>query len=154
MELKVIPIMQVFIAVILMVTLAKLSPEFIPQPAYSWHFSRNLSIILFILATVIGVLAVYCFRKEKTTVNPTRPEKSSSIVDTGIYRFSRNPMYLALLLIIIALAVYLQNIASFFIIPLFIAYITRYQIIPEERMLTILFGEDYKDYCQKVRRWL
>jgi protein-S-isoprenylcysteine O-methyltransferase Ste14 len=63
-------------------------------------------------------------------------------------------MYLAMLLGTLALAVYLQNIASFFILPLFITYLTRYQIIPEEQMLETLFGEEFNAYCRKVRRWL
>ncbi len=150
MELKVIPVLQIFIAILLMVALAKL----VPESSYFWPFSLSLSVVLFILAAIIGLLAVYSFRQEKTTVNPIRLEKSSSIVSSGIYRFSRNPMYVALLLIIIAVAVYLQNITSFFIIPIFIIYITRYQIMPEERMLMLLFGEEFKEYCQKVKRWL
>jgi len=150
MELKIIPVIQVFIAALFMVILAKSIPEL----TYFWHNSHSLAIFLFIIAVFIGVSAVYCFRQAKTTVNPSKPEQSSSIVNSGIYRFSRNPMYLALLIVIIALAVYLQNIASFFIIPLFLAYITRYQIIPEERMLTTLFGEFFEKYRQKVRRWL
>ena len=150
MELKVIPVIQVIITALLMVTLAKLLPEL----SYSCYLSHIISKFLFTLAAIIGLLAVYCFQKAKTTINPSQPEKATSIVDSGIYRFSRNPMYLALLFVVITLAVYLQNIASFFIIPLFIGYITRFQIIPEERALMTVFGEDFTIYCKKVRRWL
>ncbi len=82
------------------------------------------------------------------------PEKASKVVDTGIYAYSRNPMYLALLLVLLALASFLANIAVLFIIPVFIAYITRFQIIPEERALTNNFGRDYLDYTNRVRRWI
>jgi protein-S-isoprenylcysteine O-methyltransferase Ste14 len=150
MELKVIPVIQVFIAALLMVTLAKSLPEL----SYFLDLSRPLSILLFVFATIIGGLAIYCFRQANTTVDPSRPEKASTIVDSGIYRYSRNPMYLAFLFVVLALAIYLQNIAGFLIIPVFVGYLTRFQIIPEERMLLTLFAQDYKRYCNKVRRWL
>lgn len=150
MELKIIPVVQVIIAALLMVTLATLIPEL----HYLWFISKTVSILLVILAAIIGILAIYCFKKAQTTVNPIHPEKASSIVRSGIYHYSRNPMYLAMLLVVLAIAVYLQNIASFIIIPLFIGYITRYQIIPEERMLIKIFGDNFREYCKMVRRWL
>jgi protein-S-isoprenylcysteine O-methyltransferase Ste14 len=150
MELKVIPILQVLISSLLMVTLA----YFLPELSYSWQFSQSLSIFILITSIVIALLAVYCFKQAKTTVNPTKPENSSTIVDTGIYRFSRNPMYVSFLLIVCAIAIFLQNKAAYIVIPIFIIYITRYQIIPEERILVNLFGNNYKVYCGKVRRWV
>jgi len=150
LELKVIPVIQVFIALVLMYILEKA----LPSLSYAFQYSLFVSWLIFALAMVIGLLAVYCFRQHKTTVDPSGPEKASQVVDSGIYAYSRNPMYLALVLVLISVAVYRQNVISFSVIPLFILYITKYQILPEERALTSLFGEEFKAYCLKVKRWL
>ncbi len=100
---------------------------------------------------VAGLLA---FRKARTTVNPLTPHRSVAVVSTGVYRFTRNPMYLGLALILLGLAVYL---ASPWALPgplVFAAYITRFQIVPEERALQALFGAAYTAYRAQVRRWL
>ena len=150
LELKIIPPVQLFISAILMVSLAAYFPQ------YQFKLSISLAIIMLLVfvAGIIGILALYDFRKHKTTFHPHTPEKTSTVVNTGVFSYSRNPMYIALVLLLIALGIYLQNYCSFIIIPLFIYYITRFQIIPEERMLDKLFPNEYKAYCQKVRRWL
>ena len=107
-----------------------------------------------VIAIVIGFLAIYSFRVHQTTVNPTKPETSSQVVDSGIYKYSRNPMYLAMLLALFAYATYLENPLNLLICGLFVCYITKYQIVPEEHMLIKLFGEDYVTYKNKVCRWL
>ncbi len=150
LELKVIPVIQVFIVLVLMYILEKA----LPSLSYTFQYSLFASIFIFAIAMVVGLLAVYCFRQHKTTVDPSAPEKASQVVDTGIYAYSRNPMYLALVLVLISVAVYRQNVINFSVIPLFILYITKYQILPEERALTSLFGEEFKAYCLKVNRWL
>ena len=81
------------------------------------------------------------------------PEKTRTVVDSGVFAYSRNPMYLALVITLFAFGIYLENYSCFVIMPLFIRYITRFQIIPEEQMLDKLFPHDYQAYCQKVRRW-
>lgn len=94
------------------------------------------------------------FRKAKTTVNPLTPDRTAAVVTTGVYRITRNPMYLGLVLILLGLALYL---ASPWALPgplVFGAYITRFQIRPEERALTARFGTAYTAYCARVRRWL
>ena len=150
LELKIIPPVQVIISAVLMLGLA------IYLPQYHFDLSVSLTVIIFLIvvAGVIGIMALYDFRKHKTTFHPHTPEKTSTVVDSGVFAFSRNPMYISLTFALIALGVYLQNYSSFTIIPLFIWYITRFQIIPEERMLDKLFPDDYQAYCKKVRRWL
>lgn len=150
MELKVIPVLQVIIAIILMTFIDKFFPSF----TYDMQFSFYVTYALTLIAIVIGFLAVYGFRKHQTTVNPSKPESSSKIVDSGIYQFSRNPMYLAMLLVLIAYAFYLENIITFLTCGVFFWYITKYQIIPEERMLSKLFGVEYTQYQSQVRRWI
>lgn len=150
LELKVIPVVQVFIALLIMYALEKI----LSSLTYHSNYSHILSYGLFVIAMVIGVLAVYCFRQHKTTVDPSSPEKASRVVNTGIYAYSRNPMYLALVISLVCVALYRENIITFSVLPLFIWYITKYQIIAEERALTTLFGESYTDYCLNVRRWI
>ena len=98
-----------------------------------------------------GVLA---FRHAKTTVNPLKPESSSSLVTTGVYKITRNPMYAGMLFLLFAWAVFLWSVWSL-LGPLgFAAYMGRFQIAPEERVLAGLFGAEYAEYKARVRRWL
>ena len=150
MELKVIPVVQVIIAVLLMIVFSKLWPELI----LNWPAHKQIAILLFSLAIVVGISAIISFKRHKTTVNPTKPEASTSVVSSGVYSLSRNPMYLAMLISLISLGYYLQQITALPIILIFIAYMTRFQIIPEEKMLTKIFSQQYLDYQKKVRRWL
>ena len=150
LELKIIPPVQVIISASLMLTLA----HYLPNYHFDFTYALILVIILLVTATVIGSLALYDFHKQQTTFHPHTPEKSTTVVNTGVFAYSRNPIYIALALSLIALGVYLQNYSSFTVVPVFIWYITRFQIIPEERMLDKLFPNDYQAYCQKVRRWI
>jgi len=109
------------------------------------------------IAAAGGMVAgssILSFLRVGTTVHPHEPKKTSKLVVTGANRVTRNPMYLSLLFVLIAWGVYLANIASLLFVPLFVAYITRFQIIPEERALASLFGSEYESYCKRVRRWL
>lgn len=101
--------------------------------------------------TAAGALA---FRKAQTTVNPFRPQRTSALVSIGIYRFTRNPMYLGLLLVLLGLSTYLWSLPALAGPPAFIAYIWRFQIVPEERVLEEKFGSTYLEYKRQVRRWL
>jgi protein-S-isoprenylcysteine O-methyltransferase Ste14 len=104
-----------------------------------------------ILVLALGVLA---FRRANTTINPVKIEEASSIVTNGIYRYTRNPMYVGLALLLAGWAV---HIAVPFVLlgpVVFILFITRFQIIPEERVLTSKFGGEYRKYQERVRRWL
>ena len=154
MDLKIIPIVQLIIAAIIMFVLAYSLPSLNFAITSRFTLTITLTVILISIASIIGVLALYDFRKHKTTYHPHTPEKTTTVVDSGIYAYSRNPMYLSLVLVLLALAIYLQNISCFTVIPFFIWYITQYQIKPEERMLDKLFVDDYQAYCTKVRRWL
>jgi protein-S-isoprenylcysteine O-methyltransferase Ste14 len=113
-----------------------------------------IALVTFVLAVTIVVTAVIGFRRARTTVDPFHPETASTIVTTGIYRVTRNPMYLGFLFALIALAVFLGNLASAVIPLLFIVYMNRFQIGPEERALRARFGASYEAYLRSVRRWL
>ena len=109
---------------------------------------------LLAIALCIDILALLRFKASKTTINPMKPSSTSVMVEDGIYRFSRNPMYLGLAIILCAWGVYLGNFISLLLLPVFILYITAFQIIPEEQIMTNLFKEKYIQYKQKVRRWI
>lgn len=102
----------------------------------------------------LGAAGLLVFRRAKTTFDPHRPDRASAIVERGPYRFTRNPMYLGLALVLIGLCVFLANPLALLAVVLFIAYITRFQIIPEERALLLKFGESYARYVRAVRRWV
>lgn len=102
-------------------------------------------------AALAGVSA---FRKASTTVNPTTPGATSAIVASGIYRWSRNPMYLGFLLMLAGWGLFLGSLAAILFVPVFVLYMNRFQIAPEEKALSAKFGTQYGQYLQQVRRWL
>ena len=113
-----------------------------------------ISIITLFIGLIFIISAVIQFINRKTTVNPTKPHKTSTLVITGTYKITRNPMYLGMLLIIISFALYKTSIISLILIPLFIFYINKFQIEPEEFEMRKKFGKAYEDYCKKVDRWI
>jgi protein-S-isoprenylcysteine O-methyltransferase Ste14 len=150
LELKVPPLVLVLLLAVAMWFVARQLPSssiFVP-----WHHFLAATIscfgILFVLA------GGYAFRKAKTTVNPTKPIATSSIVSSGVYRLSRNPMYVGALLALAGWAVFLSNAVPFLFLPAFVMYMNRFQILPEERALSSKFGTEYETYKQSVRRWL
>ncbi|MCF8533260.1 MAG: isoprenylcysteine carboxylmethyltransferase family protein [Reyranella sp.] len=113
-----------------------------------------IAITLAVLGIAISMAGFMSFRRAGTTVNPTRPDTTSSLVEGGVYRFTRNPMYLGLLLVLGGWAAYLSNAAAFAGPVLFALYINRFQIVPEERALAARFGTAFDDYRHRTRRWL
>ena len=113
-----------------------------------------MAAVIFSAALLIGLSAVFGFHRAKTTVNPLKPEASTALVTGGVYRWTRNPMYLAMLLVLIGWACIVSNWAALAILPLFVIYLNRFQIEPEERALQSRFGAEFESYRRKVRRWL
>ncbi len=125
-----------------------------PDYAFDPLFQAVLIALLLAAGAVFGLGGVLAFRKAGTTVNPLQPENSASLVDRGVYRFSRNPMYLALLFVLLALGMFLANVNALVIAALFVPYMNRFQIQPEERAMEKLFGAEFENYCRSVRRWI
>lgn len=98
--------------------------------------------------------AVFSFRRAQTTMNPLTPGSATRLVVTGIYRWTRNPMYVGLLLWLVAWALLLHHALAWGVPLLFVATMNRLQIAPEERAMTALFGAEYAAYCARVRRWV
>ena len=113
-----------------------------------------LASLLVIAGGISGFVGIFTFRVAHTTVDPRTPEAARVLVTSGIYRFTRNPMYLGIVLILVAWLVFLGNLLSIIMLPLFVLYMNRFQISPEERALTEKFGDEYLNYQLEVRRWL
>jgi len=121
---------------------------------YSPIGSVTLAILFSVIGLLIAVSAVGQFAQHKTTVHPTHPEKTTSLVTGGVYRFTRNPMYLGMLLILVGFSFLGQNALGFIVPVLFVFVINLVQIIPEERALAELFGDTYEAFKQRTPRWV
>lgn len=125
-------------------------------PNWSFVFSSRTLFSRIFLA--LGVLVVFsgiiAFRIKKTTVDPLHPEKASSLVTSGIYQYTRNPMYLGMALVLIGGLIRLGNPLCLSGIVFFIWYLDRFQIRSEEESLIKIFGDEYRSYCKKVGRWV
>ena len=113
-----------------------------------------VALLLVTLGLAVVVAGVRAFREKGTTVNPHTPDKSTSVVSGGVYSVTRNPMYLGFLLVLAGWAAYLANAGAVMFLPAFVAYLTRFQIKPEERALRARFGTQYSQYLSRVRRWI
>ncbi len=111
-------------------------------------------IIFTFIATLIGVAGIITFKQAQTTVNPMAPDSASSLVTHGIYRYTRNPMYLGLVILLMGEILFLAFPFGLVFIGVFIAYMNRFQIAPEEQAITRLFGDDFITYQQHTRRWI
>lgn len=149
LELKVPPpVVALLIAGIMWA--ARLPPYFaIPR-----NFGLLVAGTLVLAGFAIAGAGLVSFRRAGTTIHPHRPQETSALVTTGIYRFSRNPMYTGLLLVLAAWAVYLASLWAWAGPAAFVLYINRFQVRPEERVLAAKFGEAYDAYRSKVRAWL
>ncbi|MER1941606.1 isoprenylcysteine carboxylmethyltransferase family protein [Castellaniella sp. FW104-16D08] len=150
LELLIPPPLVMLLVGLIMWLLAQIFPSL----AAAWLSDTLMAIVLAFLGLVIALAGVATFKRARTTIDPKRPTDASALVSSGIYRFSRNPMYLGVLLVLAGWAVYLGNLLSVLGLLVFVAYITRFQIIPEERLLHEKFGAAFLAYKDKVRRWI
>jgi len=125
-----------------------------PSLAFDFPGRAVLALLLVAAAVSVGLAGVVAFRRARTTVNPLQPERASALVTGGIYRHTRNPMYLAVATMLLAWGLWLGNALGPLGAVLFIAWMDRLQIPPEERALAALFGEEFERYRRTVRRWL
>jgi len=149
-ELKIPPVALVLIFAFVM----WLGSAFAPAFDVRFPFRSITAWVVGLLGLVVAASGVREFKRANTTVNPTKPQSTSSLVRTGIYSRTRNPMYLGFLLILAGWAIAMANLAAFVVLPGFVIYMNRFQIKPEERALTLIFGDDFKAYCGEARRWI
>ncbi len=134
--------------------LAWAAAHYAPGFAYASPARTWIALALVIAGIALDLSGLLVFRKAGTTVNPLAPGKSTAIVQRGPYAFTRNPMYLGMALILLGYCIHLANGLSVVAVAVFCLYITRFQIIPEERLLLQKFGDPYASYMHAVRRWL
>ena len=128
--------------------------HFLSQTRLAFSFQTLVACAFIVAGLAIDLVSVGAFRKAKTTVTPLAPEKASSLVVTGLYRYTRNPMYVGMLFILIGVAIWLGSPVNVIVLIAFVGYITVFQIMPEEARLSEIFGADYESYRTQVRRWL
>jgi protein-S-isoprenylcysteine O-methyltransferase Ste14 len=127
----------------------------LPRIGPAWPSLAAAALMIGACGLLVGTLALLPFRRSRTTVDPRRPERASRLVTGGVYRVSRNPMYLAMLLGLVAWGLWLGRAPALLLGPaFFVAYLNRRQILPEERALAAAFGDEYERYRRAVRRWL
>ncbi len=114
----------------------------------------SLATLLFVAGIFVLLAGVIRFRSSETTVNPIHPENATHLVESGVFSFTRNPMYLGCFLLLIAWSIFLNSLVAVTLNFLFPVYLTLFQIKPEERALRKMFGEAYDEYCKKVPRWI
>lgn len=148
LDLKVPPLLVWFVFAGAMFGVAYLAP------GLSFTLPARFALALVVLGAAIALAGVVAFRRKRTTVNPLTPSASSSVVSSGVYRVSRNPMYLGFFLALAGWALYLSNAGAVLLLPAFLAYMTQYQIKPEERALLAKFGPEFAQYMARVRRWV
>tara|TARA_B100000123_G_scaffold223238_1_gene171795 strand:- start:8 stop:454 length:447 start_codon:yes stop_codon:yes gene_type:complete len=124
---------------------------------FNKFFSYNnntISLFLLILGFTVFTLAVKAFNRQKTTVNPLEPRQASALVSSGIFKYSRNPMYLGMLIILLALSFKFNLVGGIVISLFFYLFITKFQILPEEEAMNELFGDEFTEYSNRTRRWI
>jgi protein-S-isoprenylcysteine O-methyltransferase Ste14 len=150
LELRIPPLLLVAMAAGLMWFLARLGTPL----ALPLHARLPLAAALLMLGIGVCAAGVWAFRRARTTVNPLAPQRASALVRSGIYRLSRNPMYLGFALMLLSWAVWLAVPLGLLGVAGFVAYVSRFQIRPEECALSERFGADFEAYRSQVRRWI
>lgn len=147
LELKIPPLLLMILFGIAIFYISNLDP-------FKLESFRSPSFFIVVVGGVVSIWSVVIFKNEKTTVDPMNPSKSNSLVVKGIYKYSRNPMYLSFYLWLLALSLYLGSPLAIVLSVFFVLYINIFQIHPEERALIKKFGKSYEDYTKSVRRWI
>lgn len=143
------PLVGLVFAAIMLVFIWAMGDLTFPSP-----IQIALASTLFSIGIIVATLAVKSFHRAKTTLHPIKIGEASSLVTSGVFALTRNPMYLGMALALLAWATFLGGFWAMLGPIAFVAYITRFQIIPEERALIELFDQSFEDYRQKVRRWI
>lgn len=131
-----------------------LTPHAIPQGLEGLPGVTYLGMGLMLIGFVLDAYAAWMFIVAKTTISPLSPHNASVLLDRGLYRFSRNPMYLGMAVMLLGWALVLENVLAIYGPVIYVLYITRFQILPEERILKEKWGQKYIDYLAHTRRWL
>ena len=150
LENRLPPPLLFLVVAALMVGASFVAPSMPVGPLVRW----GVIAVFFVLAGATGPLAIAAFNSADTTINPVAIDKASALVTAGPFRFTRNPMYVSMTALLFAWAAWLASPWTLLGPLAFLAFITRFQIIPEERVMRLKFGADFAAYAGRVRRWL
>ena len=128
--------------------------HYLPALSYSWNIGNLLGYAAIGAGVMSAAVSISGFLSTGTTIDPRKPDRASVLVTGGFYRFSRNPMYLGLVLVLIGISLLLQNVVALLTPAGLVISLTRLQIIPEEQALESRFGDDFRAYCKRTRRWI
>ena len=145
-----LPVVLVILFALIMIVIDVLGLGY--KAEYPWRIL--LSAVFLIAGFLILAIGGYMFRKAKTTVNPMYPERATQLVTSGIFAFSRNPMYIGFLMWLIACMIFIGNVINILLLPLYIYLANKLYILPEEKALETIFANEFREYKSKVRRWL
>jgi len=149
MRLKLSPALVFLIFAMFMYLLSR----FLPFGDFEFFGRDYLIWVLMGMAVLIALISLFQFFTSKTTIDPRTPYKATKLVKGGIYKFTRNPMYLAILLVLLAWGLWLGNAFNTLLAAGFVGYMNKFQIKPEEEALATIFGKEFQQYCIQVRRW-
>lgn len=150
LELKIPPVALMLLTGLLM----WLTDRAWPNASADLPYSRTLAALLAAAGALVCVSGVARFRRHRTTVMPHRPEAAARLVTDGIYRYTRNPMYVGMLLVLAAWALWLDHPGAALLVPLCGLWLHWFQILPEEQAMVERFGDEYRAYRRSVRRWV
>ncbi|MEX2604805.1 MAG: isoprenylcysteine carboxylmethyltransferase family protein [Gracilimonas sp.] len=150
LKLKIPPVVVFLICCALMWAIHKL----FPNSGLKLEFRMEILVSLIAVGGFFGIVSLYQFARKSTTVNPHKPQNTNRFVKSGVYKISRNPMYLALVLVLGAAVFYWGNPFTIVVLPLFVWYMNEFQIKPEEEVMEQKFGDKFVEYRKEVRRWL
>ena len=128
--------------------------RWVPSLSFQLPLRTLVVAVVAFAGLLLNVIPKLAFGRAGTTVNPLRPDKATALVSSGIFRYSRNPMYVGQALLLLAWVLYVGHWLGLFAVPLFVLYITRFQIVPEERVLAARFADEYAEFRRRVHRWL
>jgi protein-S-isoprenylcysteine O-methyltransferase Ste14 len=150
LELKLPPPFLALLLAAAMWGVSHFEPRFAIPAAVRW----SVAAVLALVGATFDILGLLAFRRSRTTVDPFKPHRASVFVASGVYKVTRNPMYLGLLFVLLGWAVFLGSLWPFLAPMIFVPFVNRFQIKPEELAMARLFGESYATYTAKVPRWL
>lgn len=150
LELRIPPLVLVAAFAVAIV----LASVYMPLLRFPIPGHRYVATALVFVGLGVAAAGVLQFRRARTTVNPMSPQKTSALVSSGLYRWSRNPMYLGMALTLLGVAAWPSALTGYVLVLGFCWYLTMFQIIPEEKALLAAFGPEFGQYMAKVRRWI
>lgn len=142
------------LVMLIVAALMWLAARWLPPAPLDFAGRTGLALLLAAAGLGVAIAGALAFRRARTTLNPLRPDSASALVTAGIFRYSRNPMYLGDLLLLLGWGVYLGSLPALLLAAAFVLWMDRWQIRAEEAALAARFGAAYEDYRRRVRRWI